>query len=354
MYDIVGKKRWYFLFSALITIPGLIFVLLGGLKPTIDFTGGTTWDVEYASHPSQQAVQQALVALGHPEAQVTRSPLGGNLLRIRTAPVDLLPAATMAPSASLAPATASPAASASASATPKATPAPTPKASVSPAVVPGTPFDDLEKALVARFGQATVRSVTTVGPIIGSDLIRSSAILIIVGELFILAYLWVRFGFRFGTAAIVALLHDVVVVVGTFAILGYLFGLEFDPLFVTALLTIIGFSVHDTIVVFDRIRENRIRHAGEPFGAIVNHSILQTLGRSISTSLTVVVTLTALLLLGPASIRTFTLALLIGVVSGTYSSIFNASQILVAWSEWDARRKERTGLAGRQVRPLSR
>ena len=354
MYDIVGKKRWYFLFSALITIPGLIFVLLGGLKPTIDFTGGTTWDVEYASHPSQQAVQQALVALGHPEAQVTRSPLGGNLLRIRTAPVDLLPTATLAPSASLAPATPSPAASASASATPKATPTPTPKASASPAVVPGTPFDDLEKALVARFGQATVRSVTTVGPIIGSDLIRSSAILIIVGELFILAYLWVRFGFRFGTAAIVALLHDVVVVVGTFAILGYLFGLEFDALFVTALLTIIGFSVHDTIVVFDRIRENRIRHAGEPFGAIVNHSILQTLGRSISTSLTVVVTLVALLLLGPASIRTFTLALLIGVVSGTYSSIFNASQILVAWSEWDARRKERTGLAGRQVRPLSR
>ena len=352
MYDIVGKKRWYFLFSALITIPGLIFVLLGGLKPTIDFTGGTTWDVEYASHPSQQAVQQALVALGHPEAQVTRSPLGGNLLRIRTAPVDLLPAATVAPSASLTPGTASPAASASA--TPKATPTPTPKASASPAVVPGTPFDDLEKALVARFGQATVRSVTTVGPIIGSDLIRSSAILIIVGELFILAYLWVRFGFRFGTAAIVALLHDVVVVVGTFAILGYLFGLEFDALFVTALLTIIGFSVHDTIVVFDRIRENRIRHAGEPFGAIVNHSILQTLGRSISTSLTVVVTLVALLLLGPASIRTFTLALLIGVVSGTYSSIFNASQILVAWSEWDARRKERTSVAGRQVRPLAR
>jgi preprotein translocase subunit SecF len=193
-----------------------------------------------------------------------------------------------------------------------------------------------------------------VGPIIGSDLIRSSAILIIIGELFILGYLWIRFGFRFGTAAIVALLHDVLVVVGIFAILGYFFGLEFDALFVTALLTIIGFSVHDTIVVFDRIRENRIRHAGEPFGAIVNHSILQTLGRSISTSMTVIVTLAALLLLGPASIRTFTLALLIGVVSGTYSSIFNASQILVAWSEWDARRKERTGIAGRQVRPLSR
>lgn len=203
------------------------------------------------------------------------------------------------------------------------------------------------------FGAADTVSVTTVGPIIGADLIRSSAILIIVGELFILGYLWVRFGFRFGSAAIVALLHDVIVVVGGFAILGYFFGLEFDALFVTALLTVIGFSVHDTIVVFDRIRENRIRHAGEPFGAIVNHSILQTLGRSISTSLTVVVTLTALLLLGPSSIRTFTLALLIGVISGTYSSIFNASQILVAWYEWDARRRQQ-GTSRRQVRPLSR
>ena len=138
-----------------------------------------------------------------------------------------------------------------------------------------------------------------------------------------------------------ALLHDVIVVVGIFAILGFFFNLEFDALFVTALLTVIGFSVHDTIVVFDRIRENRIRHAGEPFGAIVNHSILQTLGRSINTSVTVVVTLAALFLLGPATIKTFTLALLIGVISGTYSSIFNASQLLVAWYEWDANRKSR-------------
>ena len=172
-----------------------------------------------------------------------------------------------------------------------------------------------------------------------------SAILIGVGELFILAYLWMRFGFRFGTAAIVALLHDVILVVGTFAILGYFFNVEFDALFVTALLTIIGFSVHDTIVVFDRIRENRVRHAGESFGAIVNHSILQTAARSIITSLTVVVTLGALLLLGPPTIRTFALALLLGVVSGTYSSIFNASQILVAWEDWDRRRKARQGTA---------
>jgi len=207
---------------------------------------------------------------------------------------------------------------------------------------------------VARFGPpagGAPRSERTVGPIIGSELIASSATLIIIGELFILAYLWIRFGFRFGTCAIIALLHDVVVVVGAFAMLGFFFGLQFDALFVTALLTIIGFSVHDTIVVFDRIRENRIRHAGEPFGVIVNHSILQTIGRSINTSMTVVITLAALLLRGPATIRTFTLALLIGVVSGTYSSIFNASQLLVAWNEWDARRREKKATGARTVRP---
>ena len=228
--------------------------------------------------------------------------------------------------------------------------------SPSPDVLPppqGTEFRELQEALESQFGAAETPSVTTVGPLIGSELVRSSIILIAVGELFLLGYLWLRFGFRFGTAAIVALLHDVIVVVGIFAMLGYFFGVEFDALFVTALLTVIGFSVHDTIVVFDRIRENRIRHAGEPFGAIVNHSILQTIGRSISTSLTVVVTLTALLLLGPPTIRTFTLALLIGIVSGTYSSIFNASQLLVAWYEWDAKRKARVG-AAKVVRPLSR
>ena len=210
-----------------------------------------------------------------------------------------------------------------------------------------TEFADLQAQLVDRFGEGEPRLVRTVGPIIGAELIRTSAIIIVVGELFILAYLWMRFGFRYGTAAIVSLLHDVILVVGTFAILGYFFNLEFDALFVTALLTIIGFSVHDTLVVFDRIRENRVRHAGEPFGAIVNHSILQTIGRSIITSLTVLVTLSALLLLGPPTIRTFTLALLLGIVSGTYSSIFNASQILVAWDEWDRRRKTRARVPAR-------
>ncbi|MDQ2933940.1 MAG: protein translocase subunit SecF [Chloroflexota bacterium] len=367
MYDIVGKRNWYFVLSALLTIPGLIFIVLGGLKPSIDFTGGTVWQARYASQPSADQMKAALASLGHPDAQVRQ--VDNGYLEIRTEPIDLAPAPTPIPTpaptgtpaatstaSSAASATEAPSGSPTASALPTGSASTAAAASPSanpPPVVKGTEFAALQEKLVARFGPGDPRSVTTVGPIIGLELIRSSAILIIIGELFILGYLWVRFGFRFGTAAIVALLHDVIVVVGIFAILGYFFGLEFDALFVTALLTIIGFSVHDTIVVFDRIRENRVRHAGEPFGAIVNHSILQTIGRSINTSLTVVVTLTALLLLGPATIRTFTLALLLGVVSGTYSSIFNASQLLVLWYEWDAKRRA-TRSAARTVKAAGR
>jgi len=366
MYDIVGKRRWYFLFSALITIPGLIFIALGGLKPSIDFTGGTVWQVRFADDPTPDAVHAALLELGHAEATV-RAVDDSGYLEIRLSPVEFpvvggvptpqpSPSGSPAASASASPApsatdpaaSGSPSGSPTPSPSPTPTPSPTPSPTATPAPTPappptveGTPIEELAAALEDRFGASETRSLDTVGPIIGTELIRSSIIIIAVGEIFILLYLWYRFGFRFGTAAIVALLHDVIVVVGAFAILGYFFGIEFDALFVTAILTVVGFSVHDTIVVFDRIRENRLRHAGEPFGAIVNHSILQTIGRSINTSLTVIVTLSALLLLGPVTIQTFTLALLIGIVSGTYSSIFNASQILVAWDEWAARRKAR-------------
>lgn len=202
---------------------------------------------------------------------------------------------------------------------------------------------EVATALQARFGPIDgQRQLTTVGPVVSADLINQAFVLILVGALGIL--IWITFRFhdvKFGVSALVALLHDVIVVVGTFAILGTLFGVEIDALFVTAMLTVIGFSVHDTIVVFDRIRENKARHAGEPFAAIVNHSVLQTFGRSINTSLTVVFTLLALFLFGGAAIRVFVLALLLGIVSGTYSSIFNASPLLVVWQEWEDRRKAR-------------
>jgi preprotein translocase subunit SecF len=203
----------------------------------------------------------------------------------------------------------------------------------------------------AEFGTFEQALLTTIGPVVSADLIQQALILILVGSVGIM--LWITYRFqdvKFGVTALAALLHDVLVVVGIFAILGTLFRVEIDALFVTAMLTVIGFSVHDTIVVFDRIRENKIRHAGEPFADIVNHSILQTIGRSILTSLTVVLTLLALLLFGGPSIRYFVLALLIGIISGTYSSIFNASPLLVVWQEWEDRRKGRQATARPQRR----
>jgi len=142
----------------------------------------------------------------------------------------------------------------------------------------------------------------------------------------------------YGSSALVAMLHDVLVVVGIFSILGLLFNVQIDALFITALLTVIGFSVHDTIVVFDRIRENLAKHPDESFEQIVDYSLAQTIVRSLNTSLTVVFTLLALVLFGGGSTRIFVLALLIGVVSGTYSSIFNASQLLVAWENGEIQR----------------
>jgi preprotein translocase subunit SecF len=197
---------------------------------------------------------------------------------------------------------------------------------------------------------AEQRSLSTVGAVVSSDLVTQALILILFGAIGIMTWITYRFrDFKMGVTALVALLHDVIVVVGLFAIFGTFLGLQIDGLFVTAMLTIIGFSVHDTIVVFDRVRENRSRHAGEPFDRIVNHSILQTFGRSITTSLTVVITLTSLLLFAGDAIGTFVLALLLGIISGTYSSIFNAAPLLTVWEEWDARRKERAA-PGRPAR----
>ena len=257
----------------------------------------------------------------------------------------------------------SPAPSASTSPAPSASVAPSGSPSVAPAsVAPATPVPPgqvtrvgeigvLATALEAKLGPIdSQRKLTTIGPVISAELTQQAIILVLIGSIGILLWMTLRFrDFRFGATALVALVHDVIVVVGAFAVLGTFFGLEVDGLFVTAMLTIIGFSVHDTIVVYDRIRENRSRHAGERFSKIVNHSILQTLARSINTSLTVVFTLTALFLFGGDPIRPFILALLIGIVSGTYSSIFNAAPLLTVWEEWEARRKERAA-PGRPVR----
>ncbi|HET9680506.1 MAG TPA: protein translocase subunit SecF [Candidatus Limnocylindrales bacterium] len=230
---------------------------------------------------------------------------------------------------------------------PSGSPEPSPSASSAPTgntEIPRTgAMGVIVSGLESRFGPiASQLSLSSIGAVVSSDLIQQAILLILVGSLGILGWITLRFrDVKFGVTALVALLHDVIVVLGIFAILGTLLGVQVDGLFVTAMLTVIGFSVHDTIVVFDRIRENRARHAGEPFAEIVNHSLLQTFGRSITTSFTVVLTLTALLLFGGSATQEFVLALLIGIVSGTYSSIFVASMLLVVWQEWEERRRGR-------------
>ncbi len=182
----------------------------------------------------------------------------------------------------------------------------------------------------------------TVGPVIGRELTQKSLYSVGVASLAIILYIAYAFrqipkpysSWKFGIAAVVALLHDVLVVVGVFSLLGHFYGVEIDALFITALLTVMGFSVHDTIVVFDRIRENLQKNVGrEAFTQVVNESLLQTLGRSLTTSLTVLFTLLALILFGGETIRWFVVALFVGVFSGTYSSIFNAAPLLVIWEE---------------------
>jgi len=382
VFDVIGKRRWFFLFSGLITIPGLIFILLTplthgavGLQFSIDYTGGTDWEIRLAdAKVTADQVKTVLVAQGVQDAQVIST--SGGFYEIRTKEVALAPLATATPSASP---SAAPSVGAGASASPGASAAPSAatSASASPAAaagasaVPGAspgasapPADrlnipttgrlgDLASALQARLGPiAAQRGLATVGPVVSSELTQQAILLVILGSIGILVWMTIRFrDFRFGATALVALVHDVIVVVGAFAVLGTLFRVQIDALFVTAMLTVIGFSVHDTIVVYDRIRENRARHAGEPFDRIVNHSVLQTFGRSINTSLTVVITLTALLVFGGAATTYFVLALLIGIVSGTYSSIFNASPLLVVWHEWDDRRRGRAAAAaGRPAR----
>ena len=371
MRDLIGKRNWFFAFSLALTVPGLIFILLGpltggsaGLQFSIDYTGGTKWEIRFddrAVTPAQ--VKAVLVAEGYGDSTVQTT--SDDFLLIRTEAIGFVAAASPTPAPTAAPSSSgSPVASASPSGSPapsaSATPSgsPVPPASVAPAtpVPPGQvsrtgEIGALVTALEAELGAIeSQRQLTTIGPVISAELTQQAIILVLIGSIGIVLWMTFRFrDFRFGATALVALVHDVIVVVGAFAVLGTLFGLEVDGLFVTAMLTIIGFSVHDTIVVYDRIRENRSRHAGERFSSIVNHSILQTLARSINTSLTVVFTLTALFLFGGDSIRPFILALLIGITSGTYSSIFNAAPLLTVWEEWEARRKERAA-PGRPVR----
>ena len=299
--DIIGKKNLYFALSLIVVAPGLIALLLFGLNLSIDFTGGSRLTVSFKDKIEKQKIDNIKQSLISQNIKVYTVEQSKNQVFFRTNPISQ-------------------------------------KQNVK-----------FTNALAKNFKDAKETEFETIGPTIGKETTINAIKAIILASALIILYITWSFrkvpkpasSFRFGVSAIIALIHDVLVVVGIFAILGHFFGVEVDSLFVTAILTVIGFSVHDTIVVFDRIRENLRRSSGS-FSQIVNDSILQTLDRSLNTSLTVLLVLFALLLFGGETIRWFVVALLIGVTSGTYSSIFNAAPILVVWQEWSEKRKKIT------------
>jgi preprotein translocase subunit SecF len=344
MFDLVGKRYLFFLISLIIIIPGVISLFLFGLKLGIDFTGGTYWEVvPQNADVNTNEVAQLLKDNGQSDVAVQKATLiVGNV----TTPTLVMRMPNISPDEKDAltkvlvdhgiisgtEQTVSVASTAPVTATTTATATATTTATTAPSVATTT---------VTRIAPGDEIQFNTVGPTIGSEVASRAILSVLAASLGILAYLWYAFrrvpnAIRYGVCAVIALLHDVLVVVGIFSILGELFGIEIDALFITAMLTVIGFSVHDTIVVFDRIRENLLKRRFDTFDKVVNYSLVQTLTRSINTSLTVIFTLSALFLFGGVSIRDFVLALLIGIVSGTYSSIFNASMMLVVWEnkEW--------------------
>ncbi|MEJ2350470.1 MAG: protein translocase subunit SecF [Anaerolineales bacterium] len=294
MLDIVKRRYLYFAISLAVIIPGMIALIVWGLPLAIDFTGGSLLDVTFQSGTAPQPA----------EVHAIYTQLGFEDPVVQTSVTDSI-------------------------------------------IVRSKHMDEAQRSQIVsemekQFNSpVTVNRFETVGPSVGQEVASRAAGAVGLAAVGILVYITFAFrgvphAFRYGVSAIIAMLHDVAVVVGVEAILGHFLGWEVDSLFLTALLTVIGFSVHDSIVVFDRIRENTNIYRRLPYETVVNHSIVQTLDRSINTQLTVMFTLLALALFGGVTIRHFVVTLLVGVFSGTYSSIFNASPILVVWEnrEW--------------------
>jgi preprotein translocase subunit SecF len=299
MFDFVHNRKYFYLLSAVFLVPGIISLLLpGGLNPGIDFTSGTIMTVQFDNPVDADQLRSALTQLGHGEAVVQQS--SDNTFVVRTKPLT--------------------------------------QPQQTDSGVSNSEQQEIQTALTNQFGPMQILNLDQVSPLVAEQIVRLAVLAVGAASLFILGYLWWAFNkvthpVRYGTTAIVALLHDALIVLGLFSILGRLFPaeIELESTFIVAVLTVIGFSVHDTIVVFDRVRENFIRRSGEAFEDVVNHSLAQTMTRSLNTSLTVILTLVVLMLFGGVTIRTFVLALLIGITTGTYSSIFIASMLLVSW-----------------------
>ena len=294
MINIISKRYWFFLISAIIIVPGIISLLVFGLKTSNDFQSGTAMTLRFDPVVEESQLRSSMTAAGYQDATIQHAGTGDYFVSIREITTDERVKLE----------------------------------------------SDLQTSLNSKM---TIRDYTVTSATVASQTVRYAVIAVVVAALGIMLY--ISFAFRkmprptrWGFCAIIALLHDLLVVIGIFSILGWALGVKIDALFITGMLTVAGYSVHDTIVVFDRIRENTIKGTIKDFEQMVNFSINETFVRSLNTSLTVTFVLFALFLLGGSTIHYFILVLLIGVITGTYSSICNASALLVVWENHEWRR----------------
>jgi preprotein translocase SecF subunit len=299
MFNLIGKRYWYFLISALLIVPGLIAMVYSTVtygtpvRLSIDFTGGSLMVIKFQQPATEDAIRDVFLSYGFTNPMVQQ--LGrpeDNTWQVRVGFTDV------------------------------------------------ETVDEIKASLADQIGpiDEASSSLSTVGPAVGHEVTRSATVAVVIASLLVGAFIIITFrrvpnAFRYGVSAISAMIHDILVAMGFVSIMGILFNWEVDALFLTAILTVIGFSVQDKIVVFDRIRENTPKRRGEPYETIVNRSILEVIHRSLTTQLNAMFVMIAILLFGGATIKQFIAVMLIGMVTATYSSIFNAVPLLVVWEK---------------------
>lgn len=288
MIDFMKFKKLYFAISGLVLIPGIISLFLYGLKPSIDFTGGSLLELSFENQITKEELIQTVSEFE--EVNTTQSSGNSNYI-IKLNPINR------------------------------------------------EKSEEIKQIISDKHGSIEEIRFETVGPTIGGELLKKTITSIILAASIILIYVMYQFSeLKYGVCAVLAMFHDSLILLGTFSLLGHFYGVEVDVLFVTAVLTILSFSVHDTIVVYDRIRETLKKNKKAKFIDIVNKSVAETLGRSINNSMTIIFMLLSLWLLGGETTKWFVFALLIGTITGTYSSTFTAAPLLILWEEIKAKR----------------
>jgi len=299
MFNIIGKRYWYFLISAVLIVPGLIAMIYSTVtygtpvRLSIDFTGGSLMVIKFQQPATEDAIRDVFMSYDFTNPMVQQ--LGrpeDNTWQVRLGFIDV------------------------------------------------EKVDEIKASLAGQIGpiDEASSSLSTVGPAVGNEVARSATVAVVIASLLVGAFIIITFrrvpnAFRYGVSAIAAMVHDILVALGFVSIMGILFSWEVDALFLTAILTVIGFSVQDKIVVFDRIRENTPKRRGESYETIVNRSILEVIHRSLATQLNAMFVMIAILLFGGANIKQFIAVMLIGMVTATYSSIFSAVPLLVVWEK---------------------